>query len=258
MRKDELIAYVKRQLGYPTVNVELTDDQIEDQINKALTEIEPYYTVFKYLTLDTNNGTCIDLTEYNVLDVTDVMKVFSIGNKSGDGVIDDVFHYDGMQAYYGFPMYAMSKYSTNIRNGNIHQIISSYASLHQEAFYCRLATMLQERVDSALYENISWKFIDNKLYIDTGVPSTSVVTIEYITKVRKVEDVDEGLYLTYLKDLTVAFSLLLQARVVGKYQVNDSPVTINYSEMRSDAEKDIERIRSEIINKTSNRFYITD
>ena len=256
MRKDELIAYVKRQLGYPTVNVELTDDQIDDAITKALNELEPWYTVFKYLTVDVTSH-CIDLTEYNVMEVTDVIKVLE--PSAVDGYDGDVFNYTGMQAYYATPMYAMSRYNTNIRSGTVHQVISSYASLHQEMFYARLATLMQERVIGTLDENLSYKFVDGKLYIDTGAPSTSVVTIEYITKLSDVEDVDESsIYLSYLKDLSVAFSLIVQARVLGKYQVSDSPVTINYSEMRADAERDIERIRDKVINTVSNRFYITD
>lgn len=258
MKKSELKDYIKRQLGYPTVNVEVTDEQIEDQISKAINEIKPWYTVFKYLTIDVNSS-CIDLTDYQIQDVTDVMKVFDISSKGKPSELDP-FTYSGMQAYYSVPMYSISKYNNAImHNSNIHRVISSYASMYQEQFYSKLATMMQQRTASSIKENISWKFYDNKLYIDTGFPSTSVVTIEYIPSVLKVEDFeDTDIYCNYLKDLSVAFTLIIQARVVGKTEVSGSPVSINWREMKADAEKDIDRIRADIVSKVSNRFYITD
>lgn len=260
MNKNELINYVKRQLGYPTVNVELTDDQINDCIDRAIDEIKPWYTIFKYITIDVNNRSVTDLSEYKINDVTDVIKVFDLSNTTGENsVIRDPFSYSGMNAYYSVPMYSISKYSTSIMtNQNIHRIISSYAQMYREYFYSALATLMQERTLGTLTENISWKFYDNKLYVDTGTPSTSVVTIEYIPNVIEVDDFDEkSRYINYLKDLSVAFSLMIQARVTGKYSVSGSPTSINYSDMRSDADRDINRIRDEL-KKTANMFYITD
>lgn len=261
MVKHELMDYIKRQLGYPTVNVEVTDEQLEDCIQRAVNDINPWYTVFKYITVDVGNH-CIDLTEYKIKDVTDVMKVFdsaSINSKNKDSGVDP-FTYSGMNAYYGIPMYSMQKYNNAISNRqNIHKVISSYAQMYQEQFYSQLAVILQRKTAGTLYENISWKFYDNKLYIDTGVPSTTVVTIEYIPNAITVEDFDDNTpYCSSLKDLSTAFALQLQARVVGKYQVSNSPTSINYQDMRADAEREIERVRNEIINKISNRFYITD
>lgn len=261
MKESELIDYVKRQLGYPTVNVELTDEQIKDAIVNAIQEIQPWYTVFKYITLDAISS-CIDLTEYKVKDVTDVIKVFDASTLNGKGSKSEIdpFSYSGMAAYYSVPFYAISRYSTSIMtNQNIHRVISSYASMYQEQFYAKLATAMEQRAAGSLYENISWKFYDNKLYIDTGVPSTTVITIEYIPNVITVEDFpDNEIYTSYLRNLSVDFSLILQARVVGKYQVSGSPTTINFSDMRADAQRDIDRIREDLINKVSNRFYITD
>lgn len=257
MRKSELAGYVKRQLGYPTVNVEITDSQIEDAIEDAINEIKPWYSIFKYVTLDVGNH-CIDMTEYKVKDVTDVMKVFP-SNSSSDGGVDPFSYIGGMMGYYSTPLYAMYKYNSSIMGRqNIHRVISSYAQLHQEAFYSKLATIMEQRAAGAIYENISWKYYDNKLYIDTGVPSTAVITVEYIPDTIVVEDFsDNDKYTNYLKQLSVAFSLLVQARVTGKYQVSGSPSSINYQDMRNDAQRDIDRIRQELA-ENANRFYITD
>lgn len=258
MKKHELMDYIKRQLGYPTVNVEVTDEQLDDCIQRAIDEINPWYTVFKYITIDVpgTNG-CIDLSEYKIKDVTDVMKVYSI--KNNDAINKDPFSYSGMNIYYANPQYAIQKYTSSIRNQNIHKVISSYAQMYQEQFYSTLAMIMQRRTAGTLYENISWKFYDNKLYIDTGVPSTTIVTIEYTPNAITVEDFeDHDSYFNSLKDLSTAYARLLQAQVVGKYRQNNSPSEINYADMRSDAKEEIERIRNELISRLSNRFYITD
>lgn len=261
MVKHELMDYIKRQLGYPTVNVEVTDEQIEDCIRKAIDEINPWYTPFKYLTIDVGNH-CVDLTEYNIKDVTDVMKVFDSASVTGSKRSSDIdpFTYSGMNAYYGIPMYGISNYNTKIfGQQNIHKVISSYAQMYQEQFYSQLAVILQRKTAGTLYENISWKFYDNKLYIDTGVPSTTVVTIEYLPNAITVEDFDDNSpYCNSLKDLSTAYARLLQAQVVGKYRISGSPAEINYQDMRNDAKEEIERVRHELIGRLSNRFYITD
>lgn len=258
MTKSELVGYIKRQLGYPTVNVEVTDEQIDDAILDAINEIKPWYAIFKYLTVDVGTH-CIDLSEYKVKDVTDVMKVFGSASSENSSDIDP-FMYTGMMGYYSTPWYAMYKYNASVMGRqNIHQIISNYAQLHQEQLYSKLATMMEQKVAGTLYENISWKYYDNKLYIDTGVPSTDVVTIEYIPMTIAVEDFDDhdDKYMSYLKKLSVAFTQLIQARVVGKYQTSGSPTSINYSDMRNDANTEINRIREEL-KENANRFYITD
>ena len=258
MLKHELLDYVKRQLGYPTIEIELTDDQINDAIDNAIDEIHPWYTVFKYLTIDVR-GTCIDLSEYDILEVTDIIKVIDpdqlafISNTNNFGTLLSP------TAYGVYPMYATQKYATSrILDQNIHTVIGSYAQMYREQYYAYLANLVNLKTAGTLRENISWKFVDNKLYLDTGFPSTRIVTIEYIANVKYVEDVEENSrFMRYLKDLSVAFAQLVWARAVGKYSVQGSPTSINFSEMRSEANAELTRIREEM-KTTSNVFYITD
>lgn len=257
MLKHELLDYVKRQLGYPTIEIELTDDQINDAIDNAIDEIKPWYTVFKYLTIDVDKR-CIDLSEYNILEVTDVIKVIAPDQLA---LVSNTNNFATMasNAYTVYPMYATHKYATSrINDQNIHTVVSSYAQMYREQYYAYLANLVNLKTAGTLIENISWKFVDNKLYLDTGFPSTKIVTIEYITNVKYVEDVEENSrFMRYLKDLSVAFAQLVWARAVGKYSVQGSPTSINFSDMRSEANAELTRIREEL-KTTSNVFYITD
>lgn len=250
MNREQLIDYVKRQLGYPTVNVELTVEQMSDAIDRAIDEIKPWYSVFKYLTIDVTSS-CIDLSEYNVMEVTDVIKVMSADQRRSESV--DPFSYQLSR----FPV--KSSYSGFSRiNSYNHKIISQTAEIQRERFYDQLAMIIDNRTSGILYENISWKFYDGKLYIDTGHPSTSVVTIEYITNIKDVDDIEEGTqFMTYLQNLSVAFSQIILSRVTGKYSLSGSPSSINYQDMRSEANSEIDRIRTDL-RKTVNTFYITD
>lgn len=258
MLKHELLDYVKRQLGYPTIEIELTDEQINDAIDNAVEEIKPWYSVFRYLTLDISSP-CTDLSEYHILEVTDVLKVLDpeqfsfISNTNNFGTLVSP------TAYGVYPMYATHKYATSrINDQNIHTVVSSYAQMYREQYYAYLANLVNLKTAGTLIENISWKFVDNKLYIDTGFPHTKIVTIEYIPDIRYTENVAENTrYIRYLKDLAVAFAQLTWARAVGKYSVQGSPTTINFSDMRSEATAELTRIREEL-KATANMFYITD
>ena len=258
MLKHELIDYVKRQLGYPTIEVELTDDQINDAIDNAIGEIKPWYTVFRYLTLDIDSP-CTDLSMYHILEVTDVLKVIDPEQLSFVSNTDNFGTLVSPTAYGVYPMYATQKYATTrINDQNIHTVISSYAQMYREQYYAYLANLVNLKTAGTLIENISWKFTDNKLYIDTGFPHTKIVTIEYIPDASNVESIDESTrYIRYLKDLAVAFAQLTWARAVGKYSVQGSPTTINFSDMRSEATAELTRIREDL-RTTANMFYITD
>ena len=263
MTREELRKYILRQLGYPVVNVELTDEMLDDCVENSLNELSPWYSVFKYETIDVNGQSCIDLTELNILYVTDILPASKASNQNADGSIDTTISAlggRGMSSLMWLPM--SNVYKAGMVTGNntsIHNVISNFALAQRQAFYSRLGSLVEQRTRNALQEDKAWNFIDNKLYLYTS-ENYSKVTIEYIGKIKDVEDVedvdtDTHKYIKYLKDLSVAFASQLQARITGKYSDTNSPIKINYEQISKNAENEITRIREELRN-TSNRQYI--
>jgi hypothetical protein len=262
MTRKDLVEYIKRKLGDPTFNVELTDEQYHDAIDDALEEINPWCTVFRYVTLDVT-GSVIDLTKYNVADVTDVIKVMAGGGLAMNSSISNLGSSQLDMNFGGtvIPQFWSSTYQFEnavTRFEDISRVTELYIQSRRERLYNQFANMAQAQLLGTLYENVSWKYYDDKLYIDTCVPPTNIVTIEYIPVSLEVEDINQkDQFYKHMKDLAVAFAQLVQARVTGKYQIANSPTSINFTDMRNDANKEIDRIREEL-RTNINRFYITD
>lgn len=73
--RQDLRNYVKRQLGWPVINIEIHDSQIEDAINEAHAEFIPYAydgVNLKYLPLEITDATGVYTLPYNVQSVTGV------------------------------------------------------------------------------------------------------------------------------------------------------------------------------------------
>lgn len=244
-----LTEWVKRQLGYPTRDVELTEEQLQDAVNFALQEVQPWYTIPEYITLDLNNRSAIDLSEYHIFEITDIIKIpTNLGNTN----IDDPFSYNG----YGMNGYGVaaggyintSIYISRLTNSDIHHVISSYAKQYNEIFYARLAQILAQRTAGTILPSMNYEFDRNTgwLYIGTGYPPSTVITIEYIPYIDDFTKIRDNRYKRCAQDLALGQAMAILARVVGKYSVSNAPTTINYDIYQSQSESLIEHAREEL------------
>ena len=85
--REAIVAWIKAKLGYPVVELELTDEQLDICIDDALDEISPWVVQRQYVTLPVSE--CIDLTEYNVSYVINVHKANGANESNVDAI--DVF-----------------------------------------------------------------------------------------------------------------------------------------------------------------------
>lgn len=264
MTRADLIEWIKRQLGYPTRNVELNNDQLEDAVNFALHEVQPWYTSYHYLTIDVTSKV-INLEGYNVYDVSDVIKI-PRGSLNSSSALDDPFSYGGyyggmfpMGAYGGVGTTASTYYISRLTNSDIHHVVSAYTQQYQELFYTKLAYILAQRTNGLLRPSMNFEYDrpTKLLYIDPGYPQVDLVTIEYIPYLYNPEVVTDNRYIRIIQDLALGQALSTLSRVVGKYTISNSPSTINYQDYRTDSEALISRAREELKNITVN-WYITD
>lgn len=255
-----LTEWVKRQLGYPTRNVELTDEQLEDAIRYALQEVQPWYTITEYITLDLNNRTAIDLSDYQIYDVMDVIKIPNGVNSSKNS--DDIFN----DQRYGIGGYGIvaggyinpSVYVSRLTNSDIHHVISSYAKQYQEVLYTRLATLLAQRTAGTILPTINYDYDRNTgtLYIASGYPPSTVITIEYIPYIDEFYKIKDERYRRCAQDLALGHAMQILYRVVGKYTVGNAPATVNYQIYREDSEKLIIHAKEELQRISQTTFTI--
>ena len=260
MTNQELGEWVKRELGYPTRNVELTEEQLNDAITFALQEIQPYYTGNNYLTIDLNGKTAIDLSEYEVYEVSDVI-VIPDNLRNGQSSQDSMDPFNSQSRLYAVGGFGTigNTYISNLTNSSVHHIMSAYSKNWNEGFYSKLAYILQQRTAGSTLPGMDYQYIrsDKTLYLDVGYPKSSTVTIEYIIYLKSFDQLRDQRYIRIAQDLALSNSLTKLSRITGKYDVSNAPSKVNYEMYREDAKELLESARQRLKN-ISRTVWITD
>lgn len=220
--------WIKRKLGSPLIEVELDEDQIEDCIDDALDEVAPWVVQRQYITLPASE--CIDLSEYKIAYVINVHKANGASQVTGQM---DVFN----------------PYSFSI------------VTNRQNLVYDQLERLIHTRTMNDLKDNISFKFIANKLYLDVGYPTATMVTIEYSPQITDVsildqDDEDSRLYRKFVKRFALAYARATLANIRGKFTISGSPAELDADRQESKSDSEIEILREELRDTVSTHFAI--
>lgn len=221
-----LIEYIKMKLGYPTVDVELSDSQLNMCIEDALYEVLPWVVQDKYITIPAQE--CTDMTEYHIGLIIQVYKAEPRCGSVSSNI--DVFN-PGLSSSYG---------------------TSSYGSTVTE-----LERMLYYQNLDYVKDNISYQYIDNKLYLDTGYPKCSNVTVRYSEECFDVDDIKDLTFKKFLRDFSVAFANELLGEIRGKVRT-DAPLSLDYDHKYSKSSSELERLRQAISDNSSVSEYMSD
>lgn len=210
MTKSEIVAWVKAKLGYPVVQVEIPDETIEVCIEDALGEVLPWYSSTKFITVNSSN--CIDLSKFNIREVISVRK----GSDSTTS------------AYSNFGMF-----SDQVVLGNRYQIST------------QLESMLYNQSVNYLKDNLSYDYIDGKLFIDMH-PNSTTITIEYLPEIVDVEEITDIRFVNYIKNFTLAFARNILGQIRGKFKVSNSPLELDSDYQNELSSSELERLRQSI------------
>ena len=109
-------------------------------------------------------------------------------------------------------------------------------------------------------DNISYRLVNGILYIDTGYPPSSVITITYYIDENKVdvEDYTDKRYLKFLKDFALAFTRLILGDIRSKYTTSNSPVELDGESQTTKAQDELERLRQALVDADNPSVFITD
>lgn len=223
--REAISAWIKTKLGYPTVEIELTDEQLDICIDDALDEIAPWVVQRQYVTLPVQE--CIDLSEYNVSYVIAVHKANGAANSS-DNQLDVFSPYTYME------------------------VRGSY----QGITYSRIESQLFDNLQQATKDNISWKYIKPKLYLDIGVPVATQVTIEYSPNIDDLDSLTDPMYKKFVKRFALAFARAILSDIRGKFSVSGSPVELDGSTQDSKSERELEELRQELRDTVNTHFMV--
>lgn len=216
---------------------ELEDTQLKSVVQKALREIERYIDEATLVTVPYSS--CIDLTGW---DHSSIVKVY---RTSGTGISSNEGDGTGLMD----PMYA--QWWTLYGNGSLYNINDYVLN------YAAWTTMSQIRntisTDLAFREDKH----ANKLYINAGTSTPSMITIEYIPKLTNVEDITSDYWIDILIRISVALTKIVVGRLRSRFTQSNALWSQDGEKILEEGNTEYKELR-EVLRSNSNYVYGID
>ena len=207
MKLQSAIDEIKLELTGRVLELELDDSTIIANIQKALRELNRYWDETTMITVP--YASCIDLSgdffEENVSSIVQIYRTEGIGDaNSGQNTVnsmsDPAFAQQWMLFSNGGTMYNLNDYILNY---------SAWITL--------------SKIKNTISTDMSFKEDrhNNKLYINSYMASPGAITIEYIPKLKRIEDIKSDYWIDILLRLSVALCKIEVGRVRTRFTQNN-------------------------------------
>lgn len=240
MTKNDVVEEIKLELTGQVLEMELDDSTLDLTINKALRELQRYWDETTLVTIP--YASCINYAGTPLEESSSIVRVYrtvGVGNSedAGNSVTMD-------------PMYAQQwmVFSNAGTMYNLQDYVMNYAAW---------STLSQVR--NTMSTDLAFREDKHacKLYINNNISSPGSITVEYIPKLRSVEDIKSD----YWKDVLVRMSLDLVKIQIGrirtKFTQSNALWTLDGDKLLEEGNTDLKELR-EILRANSNMAYPID
>lgn len=240
MTKEDVRQEVALELTGQVLEMELDDSTLDLTINKALRELQRYWDETTLVTIP--YASCINYAGTPLEESSSIVRVYrtvGVGNSedAGNSVTMD-------------PMYAQQwmVFSNAGTMYNLQDYVMNYAAW---------STLSQVR--NTISTDLAFREDKHacKLYINNNISSPGNITVEYIPKLRSVEDIKSD----YWKDVLVRMSLDLVKIQIGrirtKFTQSNALWTLDGDKLLEEGNTDLKELR-EILRANSNMVYPID
>ena len=237
MTKNDVVEEIKLELTGQVLEMELDDSTLDLTINKALRELQRYWDETTLVTIP--YASCINYAGTPLEESSSIVRVYrtvGVGNSedAGNSVTMD-------------PMYAQQwmVFSNAGTMYNLQDYVMNYAAW---------STLSQVR--NTMSTDLAFREDKHacKLYINNNISSPGNITVEYIPKLRSVEDIKSD----YWKDVLVRMSLDLVKIQIGrirtKFTQSNALWTLDGDKLLEEGNTDLKELR-EILRANSNMAY---
>lgn len=206
--EDEIIETVKAEMGYPVVDIYVTDDQIRLLIKKSLRK-SAVKSVPKKMVNKMITGGKIDVSDLNIETVSHIYE----GVDEGSLGVGDVFQDYMVHARSGLAQTGGSGHGFYNALAHIGNISELKKLMHYDYYYDK-----EEKV----------------IYVDNY---RGRVTIEYVIGDPTIADLSKE-WLTWVEGYTTALVKIAEGRIRSKYRVNGSPFEISGDDLISEGQQE--------------------
>ena len=240
MKLEDILDEIKLELTGYVLDMEIDDETLVSVVKKSLRELERFWDETTMITVPF--ASCIDLDgEFFREKVSSIVKVYRT-----QGVGDA----DGHLSVTNDPI-QMAQFAIFSNGGtmyNLQDYVMNYASWL--AMYQIKNTM---STDMAFREDRHNK----KLYINKAMSTPSMITIEYIPKLRSVEDIQSDYWIDILIKYCVALTKVVLGRIRTRFAQSNALWTQDGEKILEEGNTELKELR-ELLRLNSNMTYLID
>lgn len=240
MKIEDILDEIKLELTGYVLDMEINDETLISVIKKSLRELERFWDETTMITVPF--ASCIDLDgEFFREKVSSIVKVYrteGIGDSEGGiSVMNDPVQLSQFAIFSnGGTMYSLQDYVMNY---------ASWMTMHQ--MRNSMSTDMSFREDRH----------NKKLYINRAMSTPSMVTIEYIPKLRDVEDIQSDYWIDILIKYCVALTKVVLGRIRTRFSQSNALWTQDGDKILEEGNTELKELR-ELLRLNSNMTYLID
>jgi hypothetical protein len=240
LKLEEVIDEVKIELTGYILDIEITDETLVNVIKKALRELTRYWDESRLITIP--YASCINLEgEFFKEEVSSIVNIYrteGFGDSSGGISVAN----DPLQ------MAQFAIFSNGGTMYNLQDYIMNYTSW-----------MTMAKIKNTMATDLSFREErhNNKLYINCANSRPNMITIEYIPKLKSVEDIKSDYWIDILIRLCVAMTKVVLGRIRTRFTQSNALWTQDGDKILEEGNTELKELR-EILRVNSNLILLCD
>lgn len=240
MKLEDVLSEIKLELTGCILDMEITDETLVSVVKKSLRELERFWDETTMITVPF--ASCIDLEgEFFKEKVSSIVKVYrteGLGDAEGGiSVMNDPIQ-----------MAQFAIFSNGGTMYNLNDYVLNYSSW-----------MTLNRIKNTMTTDMSFKEDrhNRKLYINRAMSAPRFITIEYIPKLRSVEDIQSDYWIDILIKYCIALTKVILGRIRTRFSQSNALWTQDGDKILEEGNTELKELK-EILRVNSNMTYIID
>lgn len=240
MKLEDVLDEVKLELTGHVLDMEINDETLVSVVKKSLRELERFWDETTMITVP--YASCIDLDgEFFKEQVSSIVKVYrteGVGDSNGGLSVTN----DPIQ------MAQFAIFSNGGTMYNLQDYVMNYASW-----------MTMYQIKNTMSTDMAYREDrhNKKLYINRSGTTPRLVTIEYIPKLRSVEDIKSDYWIDILIKYCVAVTKVVLGRIRTRFAQSNALWTQDGDKILEEGNTELKELR-ELLRVNSNMTYLID
>ena len=240
MKLEDILDEIKLELTGYILEMEISDETLLSVVKKALRELERFWDETTMITVPF--ASCIKLEgEFFKEQVSSIVKIYrthGVGDADGGlSVMNDPVQ-----------MAQFAIFSNGGTMYNLNDYVMNYASW-----------MTMYKIKNTMATDLAFKEDrhNNTLYISCANGTPSLITIEYIPKLRSVEDIKSDYWIDILVKYCVALTKVVLGRIRTRFAQSNALWTQDGEKILEEGNTELKELR-ELLRLNSNMTYLID